>query len=272
MRGWRLSAVVVLAVLGGCTSFVPTPIPQGAQGACSGLVFRHTFPAAIADPARRESASSTFLCHEGYGAWYDRRTRTALWVVERLTARRLNTGVPAVPVADYRRDPQVDSGHQATAAFYEGTALHYEPLAAPLFGLHNRVMWSQAFYMTNTAPMTVAAQKAWWHLDQQLRAWAMGGTPLYVVSGPLYPARGGWRWIGPTTRVVIPRHFTTYTPHELEAGKMAVPIAYYRALLLPDGRALGYVIPNTTTARVQGVSVVSLERATGFDFWPAAGG
>jgi endonuclease G len=113
---------------------------------------------------------------------------------------------------------------------------------------------AESFYYSNMSPQVAAFNRGVWkRLEGQVRVWARNNGAVYVVTGPVL--RPGLPSIG--------------------ANKVSVPELYYKVILdyrMPEYKALGFVLPNAGSKLPLtefAVSIDSVERLTGIDFFPA---
>ena len=117
---------------------------------------------------------------------------------------------------------------------------------------HNAM--SESFFLSNISPQVAGFNRGIWkRLEAGVRDLAVENEELHVVTGPVL--RDGLRAIGPN-QVSVPEHF-------------------YKVILDnkgPELKALGFILPNQAASGPLSqfaVSVDSVERLTGIDFFPA---
>jgi len=271
---WRGGGLVLACLLlTGCDMRAAVSVPAAplaANAPCASTVVGGAFPTA---PAMSKTAAQigirTFVCHDGYALLYDTWLHDPIWVAQWLDPAFIEHGTPAVPVPDDRPDPEVGGGQQSTLTYYVDVP-EYQPvsIASPLFGVHRRAAWSQAFYFTNMGAMTHAAQQTWRRINANVMAWAKSRGGIAVIAGPLFSTHPPQRWAGPRN-VTVPRHFTHYSANEIETNKMAIPDGYYCVVLDPRrDQGLAFTLDNDAQGSLHVTSIGAIEQATGIVFWP----
>lgn len=168
---------------------------------------------------------SFFLCREGYAVQFDPQKKTPLWTAEYLSASLLRGGKED-RTDDFRPDPEVPNGAQATLSDYKGSKFdrgHVTP-AADMNGRNPKAM-SETFYLTNMVPQVGPNNNRgiWADLEGQIRNWAMARGRLHVVTGPIFA--GKYDTMG--------------------RSKVAIPTHLYKVVLDPKtGETIAFILPN----------------------------
>ncbi|MEN9512133.1 MAG: hypothetical protein RLZZ370_1952 [Bacteroidota bacterium] len=189
--------------------------------------------------------------HTGFTLCYNETHEQAAWVAYDLTAREAAGGYERTD--KFLPDPNVQTG-SAAAADYANSGFDRGHLApAGDMGWSSTTM-AESFYYSNMSPQHPSFNRGIWKkLEEQVRAWANADSVLYVVTGPVLSE--GLPTIGP--------------------NMVSVPKYYYKVLLdyhKPGFKAIGFVLPNSPSSLPLSsfaVSVDSVERLTGIDFFPA---
>jgi endonuclease G len=112
----------------------------------------------------------------------------------------------------------------------------------------------ESFYLSNVCPQHKSLNSGIWKdLEEQVRGLAMQKGKIYVVCGPIVSKR----------------------PKTIGSGKVAVPDAFFKALLQNDnGRwsAIAFMFANKGGQKLLStcaMSVEELQNITGIDFFPA---
>jgi len=111
----------------------------------------------------------------------------------------------------------------------------------------------QTFLMTNICPQAPKLNKDDWNtLEQRCRTWAKRYGEVFVVSGPIM----------------------SENPRRIGKHKVAVPQAFFKVVLRLGDKpeAIGFVYDNddpTGSLQSHVLSIDSIERLTGIDFFPA---
>jgi endonuclease G len=113
---------------------------------------------------------------------------------------------------------------------------------------------AESFYYSNMSPQNPSFNRGIWKkLEEQVRTWAMDYQAVYVVTGPVL--KGNLSVIG--------------------ANQVAVPNYYYKVLLDTEStpkKAIGFILKNEGSKGQlieYAVSIDSVERFTGIDFFPS---
>ncbi|MGA0599620.1 DNA/RNA non-specific endonuclease [Caulobacter sp. KR2-114] len=212
-------------------------------GACNGAVL--PAPPKVLDPARAADAQT--FCHAFYLVAYSPGLRDPLWSGERLTAAMARAGEGFrrpkqgfVLEHDLPRADQGANGDYARSGYDRG---HMTPAAdAP-----DPDAEADTFVMTNVVPQTrVLNEHLWERLETQVRQLALAQGEIFVVTGPIF---------GPA-------------PERL-GGRIAVPAATFKAVLIPRTRqAIVLIASNTEAPTCEAVSLVELKRRAGVDAFP----
>ncbi|MFY0675076.1 MAG: DNA/RNA non-specific endonuclease [Bacteroidia bacterium] len=146
----------------------------------------------------------------------------------------INSG--SASLGDYKRSGY-DRGHLAPAADMSKS---------------QRIM-DESFYMSNMSPQTPSFNRGIWKkLEEQVRDWTLEDTLLYVVTGPVL--RDGLPTIGD--------------------NEVSVPEYYYKVIAdfsEPELKCIAFLMPNEKSKESiynYVVSIDSLEKVTGLDFYP----
>lgn len=155
---------------------------------------------------------------------------------------------------DYRPDPLIkqdmsDSSDYWNSGYDRG---HMAPSADFKW---NRKALSESYYYTNIIPQNAALnQKTWNRLEMQVREWAIDNSELIVVTGPII-------------KDDLPK---------IQQGsyKVSIPEYIYKIIVdyyPPTYKAIAFLYPNKNVPfdlNNHVVSIDSIEKLTGFDFFP----
>lgn len=187
-----------------------------------------------------------------YTYLYSPHRMQSLWVAYRLTASDIGRGAGRSSnftrdqtLAD-RRYPVVLNSHYRGSGYDKG---HLLP-SADRSG--SKAENAATFCLSNVAPQLPALNRGTWkRLEEELRRKASSFDTLYIVSGGV---------VAPVKRRVT--------------SEIAIPELFYKVILFNAGgefSAVGYVMPNSSAVESDPahyrVSVDSVERLTGFDFF-----
>ncbi|XP_075879240.1 endonuclease G, mitochondrial [Nelusetta ayraudi] len=244
----------------GLLSRVPVvPVVQASElsvsPGTSTAVMKYGFPS-LANIKTRES----------YVTSYDPRTRTASWVIERLSAATLS-GSSDRKLCDFKEDDGVHVFHRATNADYRGSGFDRGHLAAAANHKWTQKAMDDTFYLSNVAPQNPHLnQNTWNNLEKLCRSLTKRYPNVYVCTGPLYLPR----------QEADGKLYVRY--QVLGKNHVAVPTHFFKVLILEqaDGRGVelrSYVLPNEPVDEKVPldrflVPVETIERASGLLFVP----
>ncbi|CAN9512829.1 unnamed protein product [Ophioblennius macclurei] len=221
----------------------------------SGAVMKYGFPS-MANIKSRES----------YVTSYDPRTRTASWVIERLSPASL-IGPSDRKNCDFKEDESVHVFHRSTNADYRGSGFDRGHLAAAANHKWSQKAMEDTFYLSNVAPQNPHLnQKTWNNLEKLCRSLTKRYLNVYVCTGPLY----------------LPRQESDgklYVRYQvIGQNHIAVPTHFFKVLILEqtDGKGVelrSYVLPNEPVNENVPlerflVPIETIERASGLLFVP----
>lgn len=200
---------------------------------------------------------------------YDRKTRTANWVFEHLTASHVqhNDAVDRSK-SDFKADESIHQYFRADNSDYKKSGYDRGHLAAA--GNHKRSQRhvDQTFYLSNISPQVGKGfnRDSWNRLERHVRKQTKMFPNVYVCTGPLY----------------LPRKESDgklYVKYEVIGEKnVAVPTHFFKVIVCEagDGRLTmeSYVMPNQVIANDTSlesfrVPPESIERAAGLLFFDA---
>lgn len=190
--------------------------------------------------------------HKAFTLCYSEKYEQAEWVAYHLTAEMCNNNGEE-RTNNFRPDPAISTG-SATPDDYKKSGYDRGHLCpAGDMGWNDETM-SESFLMSNMSPQVPAFNRGIWKsLESDVREWAKTNKELYVVTAGVLEE--GLPTIGP--------------------DKVAIPRYYYKVILdisAPEYKAIAFVLPNKgSKASVfnYAVSIDSVERLTGIDFFPA---
>ncbi|XP_035514268.1 endonuclease G, mitochondrial isoform X1 [Morone saxatilis] len=212
---------------------------------------------------------------ESYVTSYDPRTRTASWVIERLSSASLS-GPSDRKYCDFKEDdslfifytpPSVHLFHRATNADYRGSGFDRGHLAAAANHKWSQKAMQDTFYLSNVAPQNPHLnQNTWNNLEKLSRSLTKHYLNVYVCTGPLYLPR----------QEADGKLYVRY--QVLGRNHVAVPTHFFKVLILEqlDGRGVelrSYVLPNEPIDEKVPlerflVPIETIERASGLLFVP----
>ncbi|MGQ9864175.1 MAG: DNA/RNA non-specific endonuclease [Bacteroidia bacterium] len=217
---------------------LPTSIPQGAKNSTLKFSAQATRPCQIVE-------------HTHYKLCYDEEHEQALWTayliegknLKKSTVRRTN---------DFREDPKIPT-RSARLENYKNSGYDKGHLVPAGDFKWTEQGMSETFYMSNISPQLHDFNAGIWEtLERHVRHWAQKNDRLYVFTGPVFSPRD--KKIGPE--------------------KVTVPTAFYKAIYdldEPEKKSIAFLVPHKPTQRPIrdfAISIDSLEKVTGIDFFP----
>ena len=187
--------------------------------------------------------------HLAYTLDYIEKFEQASWVAYELTAEETNKQFERS--SKFFTDPDVKTG-SANDNDYKGSGYdrgHLAPAADMSFSEQTML---ESFYYSNMSPQNPSFNRGIWkRLEEKLRDWAVLYQSVYIVTGPVL-SEGN---ITPTNGVAVPKYY------------YKVILDYHSAHL----QGIGFIMRNegaTGDLQAYAVSIDSVERFTGIDFFP----
>ncbi|XP_060613696.2 endonuclease G, mitochondrial [Anolis sagrei] len=200
---------------------------------------------------------------DSFALCYDPRSRSALWVMERL---RPGGGEADRALCRFHADPEAHPFHRATHEDYQGSGFHKGHLAAAANHRHSQDAMQSTFCLANVAPQDPHLnQNAWNNLEKYCRSLTKYNQSVYVCTGPLFLPR-------------MEADGKMYVKYQV-IGKnhVAVPTHFFKVVLLEKASGevelRSYVMPNAPVDEKLPlerflVPIESIERASGLLFVP----
>ncbi|MDR1380085.1 MAG: DNA/RNA non-specific endonuclease [Tannerella sp.] len=203
-------------------------------------------------PAEISGRKEQILVRTGFTVSYNSEWKIPNWVAYELVREEVGGDVPRgkrfVP------DPGVSSGESATTDDYRNSGWDRGHMAPAADMKWSRQAMDESFYLSNICPQNRNLNAGVWNsLEEQVRALAAEKGRIYVVCGPMVSER----------------------PRTIGANRVAVPDAFFKALLQNDGgvwHAIAFVFENRSGRNplaTYAKSVEELQALTGIDFFPA---
>lgn len=153
---------------------------------------------------------------------------------------------------NFKSDGDIET-ESASLSDYKGSGYDRGHLAPAADMSKNQRIMDESFYMSNMSPQEPSFNRGIWKkLEEQVRDWVLEDTLLYVVTGPAL--REGLKTIG--------------------ENEVSVPEYYYKVIAdfsEPELKCIAFLMPNEKSNESiynYVVSVDSLEKLTGLDFYP----
>jgi endonuclease G, mitochondrial len=198
------------------------------------------------------STTNIVIQHTYYTLSYSVPHKQAEWVAYMLTKDNLINGTTERK-DNFRPDSLITLG-SATLADYAGSGYDRGHLAPVADMKINFKAMNETFFLSNISPQKPDFnQKIWEKLEEQVRSWAKEYDTLYIATG------GALK----------------YPIDTIGAGNVTVPGYFYKVILnssSKEKKAIAFVLPNekgTKELKQYVVSIDSVEKLTGIDFFPA---
>lgn len=228
----------------------PTVVPQESRVA---QIMKFGFP-----------SLDNIRSFEDYILSYDRKTRTAHWVFEHLTADHVkhNDAVDRSK-SDFKPDESIHEFFRADNSDYKKSGYDRGHLAAA--GNHKRDQkhLDQTFFLSNISPQVGKGfnRDAWNNLERYVRKLTKSYTNVFVCTGPLYLPRKEadgklyvkYEVIG-AKNVAVPTHFFKVIVCEGGDGKLAMESFVMPNAVIPDNASLdSFKVPPESIERAAGL-------------------
>jgi endonuclease G len=187
------------------------------------------------------------LCFDAFAVLHAGRTKTPLFVAEKLNRAQLTSANGERRTNRFFADARLPSADRATLGDYKASGYDRGHMA-PAANMPNAQAMAQSFSLANMVPQSpVNNRKSWAGIEQATRKYAMRARgDVYVISGPVF---GSAATIG--NGVHVPTHL--------------YKLVYDSAAK----RAWAHWIENTDTARAGApITYAELVKRTGIEFLP----
>ncbi len=209
-------------------------------------------PDALEIPTMNGKRGGQLLKRTGYTLSYDADRKTPQWVAWELTREEAQgTGERS---HKFYPDPDV-RGAKAYHKDYTNSGYDRGHMAPAGDMKWSKEAMDESFYLSNICPQNGNLNKGDWNdLEELCRKWAQRFGNVHIACGPIYESK---------------------QPKRIGANKVAVPDAFFKVVLIYTDRrtqALGFLFPNRSGHQPLHeylVSVDSVEKRTGMDFFPA---
>ncbi|CAG2170084.1 unnamed protein product [Oppiella nova] len=228
----------------------------GTSGGRLDIIARHGFP-----------ALDTIRVFDNFILAYDRRHRTAHWVLEHMSREHLDADHPYDRSGiEFFEDHVVHDYWRSTNQDYHRSGYDRGHLAAAGNHRRDRALIAQTFILSNIAPQVGKGfnRDVWNRLEKYVRWRARRSDNLWVCTGPLYlPARE-------------PRDGKLYVKYEvIGRNHVSVPTHFFKVVVWETAGAYdmeAYVLPNQavddrTALESFRVPIDTVERAAGLLFF-----
>lgn len=192
-------------------------------------------------------STGELIRHTYYVLSFNSGHKQANWVYYRLSAE--NRTKESGRTDNFREDPLIGSG-SAKPSDYTKSGYDRGHLCPAGDMTQSAEAMSETFYMSNMSPQVPAFNRGIWkRLEEQVRKWGIK-EQIYVITGPVFKDVKG----------------------KIGNSRVTVPGFFYKVIYSPSRKQMiGFVLPNgKEKGRIPDyvVSVDSVERLTGIDFFP----
>lgn len=214
------AALAAVALLAASSAFAQVARFEGCE---------QEFPGAKPPQMQLDGWAPRDLCFDSFAVLHSGRTKTPIYVVERLNRARLADARDEERTDKFFADARLPSAERATLEDYKGSGFDRGHMA-PAADMPNARAMAQSFSLANMVPQDQTNnRKIWSKLESDTRKYAMRAPgDVYVFSGPLF--RGAAQVIG--KNVHVPSHL--------------FKLVYDST----SQRAWAYILENSATARV----------------------
>lgn len=211
---------------------------------------RHFFPGELPRVPDLQTEKPRDICYDAFAILHSGRTKTPVFVVERLTREQLHDASDEERTNKFFADARLPKAERATLEDYRGSGYDRGHMAAAANQPTAQAM-AQSFSLANMVPQAPDNnRKLWAGLENDTRHYVRRAKgAVYVFTGPVYSASGA-QVIGPG-RVWVPSHLFKLV-YDQEAN-----------------RAWAHWVENSNEARAgKPISYHELVQRTGIEFLP----
>ena len=145
----------------------------------------------------------TLLMRRGYAMNYHLHKKYPIWVSYHLNKAKLEKSRKVK--AEFLKDPMITPKAQPVESDFK-VRNYYKGRLAPLLDMQgSKEMLKEAQYITNIALRREGLMKKWTELEEKIRAFALKGKDVWVITGPVYDKSADTKKTA--TGMEIPTHF-----------------------------------------------------------------
>lgn len=186
------------------------------------------------------------LCFQHFAVGYSPHTLTARWSAEKLTAAAVEAGWTIGRAEDFHPEPRLAGEPHPELSDYRRSGFDRGHLT-PSGDMPDPSSRDDTFSLANIVPQDPTNNRhIWSDIEQTVRRVARRNGAIYVVTGPIFAA--------------APDHIR---------GGVAVPVALFKAIMIPGQGAAAYVSQNSDTRNWRVVSIDALTQLAGVDPFPS---
>ncbi|GGX41479.1 DNA/RNA non-specific endonuclease [Undibacterium squillarum] len=203
-------------------------------------------PPVIQDPAPLKTRA---LCFSEFAVMHSGRSRTPLYVAERINRSTLSDGKDLERTNRFYADARLPRSERAELDDYKGSGYDRGHMA-PAANRYSPEGMAQSFSLANMVPQNQENnRKTWAGIEKSARKYASRATgDVYIISGPVFPAQ----------------------PQTIGSNKVWVPHILYKLIYDPaTNKAWAYWVENTEDAKAgKPITYQELVQRTGIRFLP----
>ncbi|MDZ5454977.1 DNA/RNA non-specific endonuclease [Azohydromonas lata] len=226
------------------------PVAAAADPVTGFTACRGFFPGELPRVPELQARQPRDLCYDAFAVLHSGKTKTPVFVVEKLTAAQLHDAADEERTNKFFADARLPQAERARLEDYKGSGYDRGHMA-PAADMPTAQAMAQSFSLANMVPQAPEHnRKLWAGLENDTRHYVRRARgAVYVFTGPVYAASGA-QVIGPG-RVWVPSHLYKLV-YDQEAN-----------------RAWAHWSENSNEARTgQPISYRELVRRTGIEFLP----
>jgi endonuclease G len=200
----------------------------------------------------KDNLDDTLLRYTGFTISYNEDNEQPAWVAYILTADEVQSGNEDRS-ENFRPDKNIATG-SATLKDYSGSGYDRGHMAPAADMKWSKVTMSESFLLSNMSPQEQGFNRGIWsRLEAKVRDWAVKNDSLLVITGPVL--RGINKYIG--------------------ENRVGVPGYYFKVIAdisAPSYKVIAFLLENrSSTADLMdyAITIDSLEKVTGYDFFPS---
>jgi len=227
------------------------PIPKPGLRQLAGFdKCRQFFPGELPRVPETRLTLSRDLCYDAFAILHSGQSKTAVFVVQRLTREILEDAADEKRGNRFFADARLPSRERANLEDYKGSGLDRGHMA-PAADMPTAQANDQSFSLANMVPQArINNQRTWADIEKATRHYVRRAKgPVFVFTGPVY-AGGASRTVGP--------------------GKVWVPTHLYKLVYdASTGKSWAHWVENTDEARAgKPITYRELVERTGIEFLP----
>jgi endonuclease G len=190
------------------------------------------------------------LCFDAFAVLHSGRSKTPIFVVEKLTAAQLHDASDEQRTNKFFADARLPSAERALLEDYKGSGYDRGHMA-PAADMPTAQAMAQSFSLANMVPQAPENnRKTWAQLEGATRAYVKRAKgPVYVFTGPVHPTTGA---------------------QVIGKGRVWVPAQLYKLVYDQQAnRAWAHWVENDNDARAgKPITYRELVQRTGIEFLP----